>query len=132
MIRIFAIGKVRQSFVRSGMDEYLKRLTKYAKVEYKEVNSFGKLKGFVIALDENGKNFTSEKFASFIKKNTMDNKDVTFVIGEAEGLPKDVVKNADAVISLSSMTFPTQLVRLVFLEQLYRAFTIVKGEKYHK
>lgn len=86
----------------------------------------------VILLDEKGKNFTSETFSAMIskKRNTGD-KTLTFVIGGAYGFGEPVYSRADGLLSLSGMTFPHQMVRVIFLEQLYRAFTILKGEKYH-
>ncbi|PIN73739.1 50S rRNA methyltransferase [Candidatus Woesearchaeota archaeon CG10_big_fil_rev_8_21_14_0_10_45_16] len=132
MITLLAVGKARQTFVKEGIDEYLKRVQKYLKVEYKEVSTLDKVKGFVIALDEKGRQYSSEEFALFFKKIDLEQKDITFVIGEAEGLPKEFVKRCHAIISLSKMTFPTQLVRVLFMEQLYRALTIIHNEPYHK
>ncbi len=129
MITILAIGKVRQQFVKSGIQEFLTRLQKYGKVEYREVDSFTSAKGYIIALDEGGTQYSSNTFAQFIKKKNLENKNITFLIGPAEGLG-DVKR--DTTISLSNMTYPTQLVRLIFIEQLYRAFTIIKNEPYHK
>jgi len=129
MIRILGLGKVKEAYVKEVLQEYIKRLSKYAKVEYLD-GSLEAVKGFVIALDEKGKEFTSKEFSDYIKKVNLENKDITFVIGEAEGLPKNL--KYEEKISLSKMTFPNQMVRVIFVEQLYRAFTIIKGEKYHK
>lgn len=135
MIRILAQGKARQPFVQEGIAEYLQRLGKYTKVEYQELEMFSSSTGgteFIIVLDEHGKEMTSEEFAAFINKKIMEHKIITFLIGEAAGVPVSVKQNANATISLSKMTFPTQLVRVIFLEQLYRTFTILKNEPYHK
>ncbi len=87
---------------------------------------------FLILLDEKGEEYTSEKFAAYIQKLQNQNKsNVVFLIGGAYGFSNDVYKRADAKIALSKLTFPHQLVRVIFMEQLYRAFTILKGEKYH-
>ncbi len=132
MITIVAIGKARQSFVKDGVEEFISRLGKYTKINYKEVEKIPELKGYVIGLDEHGKQYDSPAFAKKIKEWTMANKELTFVIGPAEGLPKEVLAVCKEKVSLSAMTFPTQLVRLIFAEQLYRAFTINNNEPYHK
>lgn len=132
MIHIIAVGKTRQSFVKEGVAEFVGRLGKYAKIDYKEVEKLGVLNGFVVALDEHGKQYDSVGFSKNVGQWTMANKEITFVIGQAEGLPKEVLERCHEKLSLSMMTFPTQLVRLIFVEQLYRAFTIIKNEPYHK
>jgi len=87
---------------------------------------------FVILLDENGREFRTAELASWIEKQFMvARKRIVFVIGGPWGFSEEVYKRADMKISLSRMTFPHQLVRLLFLEQLYRVFTIIKGEPYH-
>ena len=134
MITILALGKIKQPFVQQGMNEFLKRLQHYTKVEYLEKNSLNldNLNGYLIALDEHGQQFTSTEFAQFLKKIDLENKNIIFIIGEAEGLSEEILKKCSKTISLSKMTFPTQLVRLIFAEQLYRAFTIINHEPYHK
>jgi len=86
---------------------------------------------FLVLLDENGKEFHSKDFAAFIQKQSLHQASLTFVIGGAYGFSKDIYERANAKISLSKMTFSHQLIRLIFAEQLYRAFTIIKGEPYH-
>tara|TARA_Y100000310_G_C20638202_1_gene792399 strand:- start:1432 stop:1818 length:387 start_codon:yes stop_codon:yes gene_type:complete len=125
-------GKLKEKYCKLGVEEYFKRLQKYAKVQLHESSSLENLKGFVIALDENGTQFSSVDFATTIKQLHLEQKDISFIIGEANGLPKDILTKCNMKLSLSSMTFPNQLAVLVFVEQLYRAFTINKGEKYHK
>ncbi len=134
MITLLAIGKVKKSYVKEAMAVFQTRLTKYCNFWYKEVSEFKErdLKGFIVALDTSGTSYSSEDFAEFVQKTTMANKDITFIIGGPTGIPKDILKKANAKISLSKMTFPNEFVRAIFLEQLYRAFTIIKGEKYHK
>lgn len=132
MITILATGKVRERYIKEGMEEYFTRLQKYAKVVYVEKDNLNVPEGYVIALDEKGKQYTSEQFAGFLKKKTLEQKNITFIIGGAEGIPHDIKVRCHETIALSAMTFPNQLVRLIFVEQLYRACTIMKGEKYHK
>ena len=86
----------------------------------------------LILLDENGKMYTSNEFATFFEKKMIQGKtSIVFVIGGAFGFSKEVYDRANELISLSKMTFSHQLIRIIFLEQLYRSFTILKGEKYH-
>ena len=86
----------------------------------------------LILLDEHGREFRSVEFASFLeKKMTTSARDVVFVIGGAYGFSQEVYDRSDSKISLSKMTFSHQMVRTIFVEQLYRAFTIIKGESYH-
>ena len=132
MITILATGKVRERYIKEGMEEYLTRLQKYAKVNYVEKERLNVPDGFVIALDEKGKHYTSEQFAGYLKKKTLEEKYITFIIGGAEGIPAEIKSRCKETIALSAMTFPNQLVRVIFFEQLYRACTIMKGENYHK
>lgn len=132
MIIIQCIGKIKKPYVKEGVNVFLKRLKKYAKVEYKEVKGFDNLKGYIIVLDVKGKRVSSEEFAKKLKKLMVHEKDITFVIGGPEGIPKDIIEKSNEQISLSTMTFPNELVRLIFLEQLYRGFTIINNEPYHK
>ena len=86
----------------------------------------------LILLDDKGKTYTSETFATFISQKMNESiKEIVFVIGGAYGFDEEIYKRAQLKISLSSFTFPHKLCRLIFVEQLYRAFTIIKNEKYH-
>ena len=86
---------------------------------------------FVVLLDEKGKSFTSVEYADFFQKRMNASQDLIFLIGGPFGFSKEIYDRANEKISLSKMTFSHQMVRLFFVEQLYRAFTIIKGEKYH-
>lgn len=128
-IYLIAVGKPTQEY-SALIREYEKRLPKYCTFEAREVKDDKELlkvnmKGIVVALDRNGKQMTSEALADFLSKQ----QDVTFVIGGPEGLP---AIRADLRISFSPLTFPHQLARLMITEQIYRAFTILKKEQYHK
>ncbi len=153
-ITLLTVGKTDRDWVRQGLDIYLSRLKHYIPFslteipELKNVSAFTKeqikikegsliLKNIrpndeVILLDERGKMFTSIEFASLIK-DRMDyaSRDIVFVIGGAYGFSEEVYSRANSKISLSKMTFSHQMVRTIFAEQLYRAFTIIKGEPYH-
>ena len=152
-IVLIQIGKTHFDFIDEGFDVFAKRLKHYCKFEILQIELPTKLKStdvelikknegelllkkinatdFLILLDENGKEFHSKDFAEFIRKQSLHQSSLTFVIGGAYGFSKEVYARANAKLSLSKMTFSHQLIRLIFAEQLYRAFTIMKGEPYH-
>ena len=132
MITILALGKTKPVFVKEGIQEYLKRLNKYVPLKYQEVEKLPKLKGYVIALEVQGKQYDSKAFSIFLKKQMLEQKDLTFIIGSENGFENEFLKTVQEKISLSTMTFPHELVRVIFLEQLYRAFTLINNEPYHK
>jgi len=145
-------GKTREKHVMDGMQEYLKRIQHYYKLELiesadikniadaelqKEAEAERLLKhinpgDFLVLLDEKGKEFTSRQFAGFIeKKAETGTKNIIFTVAGAYGAHTKLLNRVDAKISLSKMTFPHQLVRLLFAEQLYRACSIIRKEPYH-
>ena len=153
-ITLHTVGKTDKNWVKDGLDIYTSRLKHYIPFtineipELKNVSALTKeqiktKKGellmkcirptdHVILLDEHGKEFTSVEFARFIQgKISYEGKDMAFIIGGAYGFSEEIYKRADSKISLSKMTFSHQMVRTIFAEQLYRAFTIIKGEPYH-
>ena len=149
-ITLICIGKTSEKYVSEGIGIYLERIKHYCKfnlvemdagkgdetqIKKKESESLLKRvkeKDFLILLDEKGKENTSLQFAEFFKHHqNISTKNLVFVVGGAYGFSEEVSKRANAKIALSKMTFPHQLVRVLFLEQMYRAFTILKGEKYH-
>jgi 23S rRNA (pseudouridine1915-N3)-methyltransferase len=144
-ILIISIGKNHESFVSEGVNEFTSRIARYAPVEWKlipngrdskeEGTSILKAvvdKDYVVLLDERGKEFSSPELADFVdtRLNASTQK-LVFVIGGAYGVSEEVMDRAQTTWSLSSLVFPHQLVRLILAEQLYRAFTILRGEKYH-
>lgn len=142
-INIVCIGKIKEEFYRAALSEYLKRLSRFAKVEVKELQE-GKnleeesasvlrnLKGFTIALCIEGKKLSSEGLAAEIKRVCDRGEELTFVIGSSCGLAQSVKDAAHLKLSFSDMTFPHQLMRVVLAEQIYRAFMINSGSEYHK
>lgn len=137
------VGKIKESFYREGVAEYVKRLSRFAKVEIKEIaeganpdaeaeDILRACKGYVIALAVEGKKLSSEKLAEKLQGLTDAGKDVTFVIGSSCGLSERVKSQADFLLSFSDMTFPHQLMRVILAEQVYRAFMINAGATYHK
>ena len=157
-ISIVTVGKLKEKYLKQGIDEYLKRLTAYAKVEVIEVADekapeelsalemeqvkqkegeriLAKISqdAYVIALAINGKMESSEQLADSLDKlATYGRSKIAFVIGGSLGLSDEVVKRADEQLSFSKMTFPHQLMRLILVEQIYRVFRINRGEPYHK
>ena len=142
-INFVVVGKIKESFYTEAVNEYVKRLSRFAKVEIKELpeganpeaEADGILracKGYVIALAVEGEKLSSEKLAAKMKKCTDEGKDITFVIGSSCGLSEKVKNAADYKLSFSDMTFPHQLMRVILAEQVYRAFMINAGSTYHK
>ena len=154
-IKIIALGKIKEKFLKDGIDEFLKRLTPYASIEIielpaieiKDENLTNKIlnqegekilshikpQSFVITLEIQGKMFSSEEFAHKIEQLTNEGVgEIVFVIGSSCGLSNIVSARADLKLSLSKMTFLHQFARLLLVEQIYRAFKIIKGETYHK
>lgn len=153
-ITLLTMGKTDVAWVRQGLDLYISRLSHYIPFSLKEIPELKNASSLsrdqirekegellmaqtrpsdeVILMDEHGKEYRSVEFAAFIeKKLATSSRDIVFVIGGAYGFSEDVYRRADGKISLSKMTFSHQMVRTIFAEQLYRAFTIIKGEPYH-
>lgn len=154
-IKIIALGKIKEKFLKEGIDEFLKRLTPYASIEIQELNPIEikdenlvqkvldeegqkilsqiKADSFVITLEIQGEHLSSEKFAQKIEEITNSGcNEIIFVIGSSCGISPVVSKRANFKLSLSKMTFLHQFARLLLVEQIYRAFKIQKGETYHK
>ena len=154
-IKIIAPGKIKERFLKEGIDEFLKRLTPYASVEITELAAIEikdqnltakvldeeaekilahiKQHSYVITLEIGGKMLSSEEFAE--KINTLSNEgtgEIVFVIGSSCGISPKVSARANFKLSMSKMTFLHQFARLILVEQIYRAFKIIKGETYHK
>ncbi len=136
-IVVVAVGKIREKSLRAVADDYLGRASHYARVSEVEVKTDGELErsvpreATVIALDPAGDAVTSRELAVRVERWGRRGKgDVAFVIGGAEGIPKPLLAAAHARLSLSTLTLPHRLARVVLFEQLYRAFTILRGEPY--
>lgn len=153
-ITLLLIGKTDKGYLNEGIELYVKRIKRYIEfeiktlkgVKYEKNRAVDELKDaeakqlfaaiapndHVVLLDEKGDAFDSLGFASFMTKKTDRGiKHLVFIVGGAYGFSDSVCKRADEKISLSKMTFSHQIIRLIFAEQLYRAFTIIKGEPYH-
>ena len=153
-ILFLVIGKTDEDYLITGIKKYVGRLGHYVPFELKEIPDIRNRKTLseeqqkkaesflllsqlqpgdrVVPLDERGKNYTSVEFSEVLERQMASGvKRLVFVVGGPYGFAQEVYQRADALLSLSPMTFSHQMVRLVFVEQLYRAFTILKGEQYH-
>lgn len=152
-IKLLQVNKTESGWISDGLLEYSKRLSNYIPLEIKDIDIKAKKlnskdtqlqteavkllaqikpSDYVVLLDENGKTFTSESFAVWMnKKFSGISADLIFIIGGAYGFHESIKKRANEEIALSNMTFTHQMVRVIFLEQLYRALTILKNEPYH-
>lgn len=157
-ITIVSVGKLKETYLKQGIEEYIKRLRPYAKIEMIEVPDekapetlsaaeeervkqaegerlLNKISQdtYVIALAIEGKQLSSEELAKTLDDLAVHGKSkIVFVIGGSLGLGREILQRADLKLSFSKMTFPHQLMRLILVEQVYRAFKIKRGEPYHK
>ncbi|MEE9615102.1 MAG: 23S rRNA (pseudouridine(1915)-N(3))-methyltransferase RlmH [Thermodesulfobacteriota bacterium] len=152
-IVFLCVGGIKKGYIARGVEEYLKRIGRYSPVEVIEVKEGPAPKGaprvdvlkreaerivkklgkrdFIVALSDTGRVFDSKGFSGFFERILSGGKQrICFIVGGAYGLHPTVVEGADANLSLSAMTMPHELARLVLFEQVYRAFTIMKGEPY--
>jgi len=153
-ITFLTVGKTDDAYLREGIEKYAKRLKHYTKLEIIDLPELKNTKSlspeqqksreaemilkktgpldYVTLLDENGTELTSKEFAGYIDRRAIaGTNNLVFVVGGAYGFDRQVYERANDKLSLSQMTFSHQMVRLFFVEQLYRAFTIIKGEPYH-
>lgn len=157
-ISIITVGKLKEKYLKDGIDEYKKRLSRYCSIDIIEVPDekapetlsekeeeqvkikegqgilrYIKDGTYVIALDLKGRMLSSEEFSIFLGDlGISGNSNIAFIIGGSLGLSQEVLNRADYKLSFSKMTFPHQVMRLILLEQVYRGFRIMKGEPYHK
>ena len=144
MIKIVCVGKVKETFYRDAILEYMKRLSKYHKVEIIEVADSNirdekelilkkvDKKDYIITMEIEGKENTSIEFSKLIDRTLMERSNITFIIGGSDGLDDEIKKLSNYKLSFSKMTFPHQLFRVILLEQIYRSFKIINNESYHK
>ena len=150
MIKIICVGKVKENYYREAIEEYLKRLSKYTKVEVIEVNdlNYDKEKAireeskliidklnnndYNILMDINGEILDSVTLSKKLNDLMISNSNITFIIGGSYGVSDELKRMVDYKLSFSKLTFPHQLFRVVLLEQIYRCFKIMNNEEYHK
>lgn len=153
-IKLLVVGKTTDEYIQAGMDNYIKRIKRYIGFDIEIIPALkntknlsinqikekegelitGKLQSgeLLILLDEKGKQMNSIDFSKMIQQQMLQGlKNVVFVIGGAYGFSQNVYQKASSKLSISQMTFSHQIIRLIFLEQLYRAFTIINNEPYH-
>jgi 23S rRNA (pseudouridine1915-N3)-methyltransferase len=153
-ISFWSVGKANEHYIKEGVEEFTRRISKYFKVEWsilpvpKNAGMMSEMDlkkkegdtilewlskdDYLVTLDERGKQLSSEGLANFIQTRADASiKNIIFLIGGAYGIDDPVLKRADYKWSLSQLTFPHQLVRLILAEQVYRACTIIRNEKYH-
>ena len=150
MITLITVGKIKEKYIKEGIEDYLKRLSKYTKIELIELEdeAFDKTKtlkkeaekiikkinpkSYIVTLEIDGKQLSSPELSELIEKTTITHSNITFIIGGSYGLDDEIKRLSNYKLSFSKMTFPHQLFRLLFLEQLYRSFKIMNNEEYHK
>ena len=156
-IEILCVGKIKENYLKSAIDEYSKRLSRYCKLSIVElpdekipeklndniiniiktkesanIKKHIKKDSYIICLDLNGKEFSSIEFSKNLESLSLRTSHITFIIGGSLGLSTDLLKQANQKICFSKMTFPHQLIRVFLLEQIFRGFKISNGETYHK
>ena len=151
MIKIITVGSIKEKYLKEAIEEYQKRLKKYTDLEIIEIKEEGLLpakqamekeaekikkyineKEYIITLEIEGKELTSEELSKKIEDIMIINSNITFIIGGSYGIDKSIKDKAKYHLSFSKMTFPHQLFRVLLLEQIYRAFKIMNNESYHK
>jgi len=152
-LKLIWIGKTKDAYIKEANNEYIKRLKRFVQLEIIYIPDLKNAKKLnpkeikqqetqlilqkattnpIILLDEKGKQFSSTEFAAYLQKfQSQSTKEIQFVIGGAYGFSQDIYHKANAKLSLSKMTFSHQLIRPIFLEQLYRAYTIINNHPYH-
>ena len=137
-VLVYSINPSKNKILLPAINEYSKRIKYFVNFKFIEVKSLKlehikKFKNkFIFALDEDGELLNSLEFANKIRDFMEDNLDIVFIVGDANGLPSDVIKNSNMVLSLSKLTLPHLLARVVLIEQLYRSFSIINNIPYHK
>lgn len=146
MIKLITVGKIKEKYLKEAIQEYEKRLTKYTKLkiieipdyeynskqeEAKEIMKYIN-NDYIIVLDINGLEMDSIEFSKYLDKKMITYPNITFIIGGSYGVDDSIYKIANDRISFSKLTFPHQLFRVIFLEQLYRVYKILHNEAYHK
>ncbi len=151
MIKIICVGKIKEKYLVSAIEEYSKRISKYTKIEIIELPDYDinnkdvvlekekenilkhiNNKDYIITLEIEGSELSSEEFAKKIDKIFITNPNITFIIGGSYGLHNQIKKMSDFKLSFSKFTFPHQLFRVILLEQIYRVYKINNNESYHK
>ena len=131
-LSIYAIGKIKKNWIRDGINQYKNRMPDLIINELKSfnINTLRLKNNIIISLSEEGKQFNSIELTSLLLN--FKNKKIIFLIGDADGISSDVKRQSDLLLSLSRLTFPHELARLILLEQIYRASSISNNSPYHR
>ena len=131
-LTIYAIGKIKKTWIKDGIDQYKKRMPELIINDLKTFNikNLRSNNNIIICLSEEGKQFNSVELCSFLL--SFKNKKINFLIGDTDGISSDIKKNSDLILSLSPLTFPHELARLILIEQIYRAVSISNNSPYHR
>ena len=131
-LTIYAIGKIKKHWIRDGINQYKKRMPELIINELKtfNLNNLRSNNNIIIVLSEEGKQFNSVELSSLLL--SFKNKKINFLVGDTDGINSDIKKNSDLILSLSSLTFPHELARLLLVEQIYRAISIYNNSPYHR
>ena len=131
-LAIYAIGKIKKPWIREGINQYKKRMPELIINELKtfNLNSLRSNNNIIISLSEEGKQFNSVELSSLLLN--FKNKKINFLIGDTDGISSDIKEKSDLTLSLSPLTFPHELARLILIEQIYRAISISKNSPYHR
>jgi len=145
MIRIICLGKIKENYLKDGINDYLKRIGKYHKIDIIELkdnenilfeenllNKYIDKKNYNIALCIEGEKISSIDFANLININLMNYGNISFFIGSSQGLSDNIKQKMNQLVSFGDITIPHGLFRIILLEQVYRAFKIINNETYHK
>ena len=131
-LSIYAIGKIKKIWIREGINQYKKRMPDLMIKEIKNfnVNNLRFKNDIIISLSEEGNQYNSIELTSLLVN--FNNKKINFLIGDTDGIPPDIKEKSNLLLSLSPLTFPHELARLILLEQIYRAFSIANNSPYHR
>ena len=131
-LTIYAIGKIKKHWIRDGINQYKKRMPELIINELKtfNLNNLRSNNNIIIVLSEEGKQFNSVKLSSLLLN--FKNKKINFLIGDTDGISSDIKTKSDLILSLSPLTFPHELARLILVEQIYRAVSISNNSPYHR
>ena len=151
MIKIITVGTIKEKYLKDAIEEYQKRIKKYTNIELIEVKDEGLVeetkaitleaekikkhlnsKDYIITMEIEGKQITSEEFAEKLNQIQIENSNIVFIIGGSYGLSNELKQMAKYHLSFSKLTFPHQLFRVLLLEQIYRCYKILNNESYHK
>lgn len=151
MIKIICVGKIKEKFFRDAVNEYEKRLSKYTKIkitevedynigneqtikqkEYEQIIKYIEPKDYIVTLEIEGNQLTSVELSKKLESISINNPNITFIIGGSYGLDDKIKNMSNYKLSFSKLTFPHQMFRVIVLEQIYRSYKIINNESYHK